>query len=167
MCDFISAVKTKGKNGEDKRHFLTHDLIHNTPRGELLQKKYGGDDLIGHSVIREYFELRSGAGENWEQTDFSTPNNFPEVIVKALKKGEFKGFPFQKGLLINSLYDTYQDDRNSLDDTYQADLKPLYDKCWADRNSLYDKYQAGLNSLYDKYRADLKPLYDKYQDNVK
>ena len=61
MCEFISAVKTTDKNGKDKYYFLTYDLIHNTPRGKLLQEKYGGDDLIGHSAIREYFEMREFA----------------------------------------------------------------------------------------------------------
>ena len=107
MCEFVSAVKTKDKNGKDKYYFLTHDLIHNTPRGELLQKKYGGDDLIGHSAIREYFYLRNG--ENWECTDFSKPKNFPAVIVKAIKRGEFRGFGTPEGLLTAQAWKQYED----------------------------------------------------------
>ena len=91
MCEFLSAVKVVGKSGKDKYYFLTYNLIHNTPRGKLLQKKYGGDDLIGHGAIRDYFELKE-RGENWEQTDFSTPDNFPPEIIKALVSGEFRGF---------------------------------------------------------------------------
>src|SRR4030042_1510923 len=133
MCEFLSAVKTKNQSGEDKYYFLTYDLIHNTPRGEMLQKKYGGDDLIGHSAIREYFGLRDGEGDNWEQTDFSTPENFPQAIIQALISGEFKGFTLPKGLL-----------SKSLDDKYWADRKSLYDKCWADRKYLDDKCWADL-----------------------
>ena len=99
MCEFLSMVKGKTKTGKDKWYYLTYDLIHNTPRGELLQKKYGGTDLIGHSAIREYFGIREGQGENWECTDFSTPENFPALIVKAIKRGEFRGFGTPEGLL--------------------------------------------------------------------
>lgn len=99
MCTFLSAVKTKSK-GEDKWYFLTHHLIHNTPRGELIQKQFpGSDELIGHAAIRAYFQLRDGKCENWECSDFSTPDNFPAVIVKAIKRGNFRGFGTPKGLL--------------------------------------------------------------------
>jgi len=162
MCEFVSAVKTKDKHGKDKYYFLTHELIHNTPRGELLQKKYGGDDLIGHSAIREYFDLIGG--ENWECTDFSTPKNFPAVIVKAIKRGEFRGFGTPKGLLTKPLDDKYRADRKPLNDKYWADRKSLNDKYLADRKALDDKYWEDRNALDDKYRADLKPLDDKYWD---
>ena len=109
MCEFISAIKTQGKNGKDKWYFLTYDLIHNTPRGEIIQKKYPGQgELIGHSAIREYFELRDTEGTNWECTDFSTPKNFPSVIIKALKRGEFKGFGTPEGLLSPSALAEYE-----------------------------------------------------------
>ncbi len=99
MCEFLSAIKTQDKNGKDKYLYLTYDRIHNTPRGELLQKKYKGDDLIGHSAIREYFDVRSGYGDNWECTDFSTPKNFPDIIARDIKHGEFRGFGEPAGLL--------------------------------------------------------------------
>ena len=109
MCEFLSAVKVKHAKGsispyyEDgyKWYFLTHDLIHNTPRGEIIQKKFpGSGELIGHSAIREYYGLRSGEGENWERSDFSTPENFPTIIARAIKRGEFRGFGEPAGLLI-------------------------------------------------------------------
>ncbi len=162
MCEFLSAIKTKTKTGEDKYYYLTYSLIHNTPTGKLLQKKYGGDDLIGHSAIREFFELRENEGENWECTDFSNPKNFPAVIVRAIKRGEFKGNTIPEGLLLKPLHDKYMADRKPLYDKHLADCKPLDDKYLADRKTLDDKYQADRKSLYDKYQADCKPLYDKH-----
>jgi len=163
MCEFLSCVKAKDKKGKDKWYFLTHDRIHNTPRGEIIQKKYPGvGEVIGHSAIREYYHLRSG--KNWECLDFSTPKNFPAIIVNAIKRGEFRGFGTPAGLLSFPLDDKYQADRQTLDDKYQADLKPLYDKYWADRQTLDDKYRADRQTLDDKYQADLKTLDDKYWD---
>ena len=126
MCEFISAVKTKDKHGKDKYLFLTYDLIHNTPTGKLLQKKYKGDDLIGHSAIREYFEVRSGHGDNWECTDFSTPKNFPAVIAEAIKRGEFRGFGFPEGLLTPKASEDYQAKSNALYEDYQAKSKAAF-----------------------------------------
>jgi len=109
MCEFLSAVKAQDKRGNDKWYYLTHRLIHDTPRGKLLQKKYGGDELIGHSAIREYFGIREGQGENWECTDFSTPENFPPVLVEAIKKGEFRGTTAPVGLLTRQAQDKQEE----------------------------------------------------------
>ncbi len=150
MCEFLSAVRTTDKNGKDKYYFLTYNLIHNTPRGELLQAKYGGDDLFGHSAIREYFEL-DDKGENWEQTDFSTPKNFPSVIVKAIKCGEFRGFLLPRGLLSQPLDDDYNAKRKPLNDDYNAKCKPLDDDYNAKRKLLTDDYNAKCKLLTDDY----------------
>ena len=131
MCEFLSAVKGKTKTGRDKWYFLTHALIHGTPRGELLQQKYGGDDLIGHSAIREFFHLRSG--DNWECTDFSTPANFPPIIVKAIKDGEFKGLGTPPRLLSGPAGAEYEKSRQA---------------AWAE----YRKVQQAASAEYEKVR---------------
>jgi hypothetical protein len=153
----------------------------------VVQERCSQDDLQGHGAIRLYFDLQQDEGKNFECTDFSKPDKFPRVIIRAIKSGAFKGMvAIPEKLLIKplddkyqadrkSLYDKYWADRKPLDDKYWADRKPLYDKYWADRESLYDKYwadrkplddkcQADRKSLYDKYWADRKPLYDKYWD---
>lgn len=108
MSEFMSTVKTQDKNGKDKYYFLTHDLIHNTPRGEMIQRKYpGAGEVIGHSAIREYFEIRAGQGENWECTDFSSPDKFPTAIAKAIRRGEFRGFGTPAGLLSDTTWKQY------------------------------------------------------------
>ena len=148
MCEFLSAVKGTTKTGKDKWYFLTYDLIHNTPRGKLLQEKYGGDDLIGHSVIREYFNLRSLQGENWEETDFSTPKNFPSILVKAIKQGDFRGFGNPMALLNASAHAEYRKQRDPLDAEYRKQRDPLD-----------AEYQKQRDSLYAEYRKQVDPLF--------
>ena len=153
MCEFLSAVKGKTKTGRDKWYFLTHALIHGTPRGELLQQKYGGDDLIGHSAIREFFHLRSG--DNWECTDFSTPANFPPIIVKAIKDGEFKGFGTPPRLLSGPAGAEYEKSRQAAWAEYRkvqqaasAEYEKVQQPAWAE----YRKVQQAASAEYEKVR---------------
>ena len=152
MCEFLSAVKTKDKNGKDKYYYLTYDLIHNTPRGELLQKKYGGDDLIGHSAIREYFEIRAGEGTNWECTSFSTPKNFPAVIVKAIKRGEFRGFGTPEGLLTEPASAEYQ----KIQQQAWAEYQKIQQQAWAE-------YQKIEQQAWAEYQKIQQPAWAEYQ----
>ena len=99
MCEFLSAVITnKGKKNEHV-YYLNHHLIFETPRGETIRKRFGGDDIIGHSAIRAYFEIGEGTGTNFECSDFSTPSVFPDLLVQAIKNGEFRGIATPSGLL--------------------------------------------------------------------
>ncbi len=85
MCEFISWIE---KN--DKCYFLTHPMI-DSPQGKMVAKRFpGGGELIGHAAIRAYFDDMVGGVER-EQTDFSSPRNFPKPIVTALKAGLFAG----------------------------------------------------------------------------
>lgn len=94
MCEFISWIET-----DKKVYFLTGEQINNTPIGEALKKWSQNieDDMKGHGAIRFYYNFEGGTER--ECTNFSTPDNFPDVIVKALKNGDFKGFEFPRGLL--------------------------------------------------------------------
>ena len=147
MCEFLSAVKTVNKNGEDKWFFLTHDLIQNTPRGELLRKKYGGNDLIGHTAIREYYELRSGQGENWECTDFSTPRNFPPILVEAIKRGEFRGLGIPFVLLRQPAL---------------AEYEKIEQPAWAE----YEKISQSALAEYAKIRQSALAEYEKIRQSA-
>ena len=142
MCDFLSWIEKPLKKGT-KIYFLTYDQIYNTPRGEILRKQIRSDkpeDFYGHDAIRKYYDLTAGTGGEKECVDFSKPSNFPAVIVKAIKRGEFRGFPMPSGLLTKALDDKYWADRKALSDKYEADRKALDDKYWADRKALSDKY---------------------------
>lgn len=115
MCEFVSYIE---KN--DHVYFLTRELIYNTPRGDIVRTQCSEDDMPGHGAIRLYFDLSQNEGRNIEITDFSSPNNFPDAIAKAIKNGEFRGLvPIPSKLL-----------RKPLKDKYRADVKPLDDKYW-------------------------------------
>lgn len=85
MCEFISWIpKAKGN------YFLTYHQIFETDKGkEVLEKTKG--DWWGHEAINLYYGLSDTERLHKECTDFSTPKNFPDDIVWAIKAGEMKG----------------------------------------------------------------------------
>src|SRR3990167_2160775 len=85
-----------------KTYYLTHDQVFHTKKGRALMEKLKGD-FIGHSAIRFYYRLPEPDDENRRQepqcTDFSTPDNFPAVLVEAIQRGDFRGFGTPECLL--------------------------------------------------------------------
>jgi hypothetical protein len=154
MCEFLSAVKIKDKNGNDKYYFLTYALIHNTPRGKMLQEKYVGDDLIGHAAIRDYFELGKEIGMNWEQTNFSTPDNFPEVLAKAIKAGEFRGQGTPKGLLLDAVYAKWKAEWDAVDAKWKAEREAVAAKWNAEREAVAAKWNPERDAVEAKWNAE-------------
>lgn len=65
------------------------------------------EDYIGHGATRLFYDNFEG-GEERECTDFSTPENFPDEIVTALKKGEFRGLGLSSQLLIKTAWAEYE-----------------------------------------------------------
>ena len=101
MCDFLSIVR-RGK----KDYFLTKKQM-DSPQGQALKLRFPGEgELIGHSAIRAYYEIDGGV--DIEITDFTSPNNFPDVVVRALKNGGFAGIATPKGLLTQTAYAEYE-----------------------------------------------------------
>ena len=144
MCEFVSTVK-KGR----KEYFLTHDLIYNTEKGKELQAFCENpDDYCGHGAIRWYFGLERDEGENKEYTDFTTPENFPTQIVKAIKNGEMRGVGIARGSLTTEAIGDYEAKRKPLDDDYYAKYKLLCDDYHAKRKPLDDDYCAKRNDLF-------------------
>lgn len=93
MCEFVSWIEYN-----NQVYFLTNNDL----RGKRFTeyKKYNVNwkaDIVGHGAI-EYFypELK---GKHKECTDFSTPDNFPEKIVKAIKEGKLNKLGVSVGLL--------------------------------------------------------------------
>ena len=95
MCEFISWIKK-----DEKIYYLTRTQI-DSPQGEALKKRFSGEgELLGHAAIRAYYDIDYGTEiECIECTDFSYPDNFPDVIVKAIKNGEFRNMAYPGGLL--------------------------------------------------------------------
>jgi vacuolar-type H+-ATPase subunit E/Vma4 len=164
MCEFVSAVKTQHIIGKDKYYYLTYELIHNTPRGKLLQEKYKGDDLIGHSAIREYFDLRGG--DNWECTYFSTPKNFPAVIVKAIKGGEFRGFGTPEGLLSQQASAEYKKIKQQAWTEYERIRQPAwteYKKIEQQALAEYKKIEQQALAEYERIKQQALDEYEKIE----
>ena len=156
MCEFLSWVE-KG----DKVYFLTSKFIHDTPRGEIVKKRFPGEgELSGHAAIRAYFDLEGGRER--ECTDFKSPANFPAEIVEALKAGGFRTFPMPEGLLCAALYADCQAKSDALYADYQAKSAPLSADYHAKRDPLYADYRAKCASLDADYHAKLDALYADY-----
>ena len=110
MCEFVSWVEH-----EDKLYYLTANLL-NTKEGRALKKHLGtayAEDIKGHGAIEHYFGIK---GKHCECTDFSSPNNFPAEIVKAMKSGAFRGIgiPDASQVLTMKVYADYQSKRAPL-----------------------------------------------------
>ena len=101
MWEFISWV-------EKDNHvlFLTANDVFNSERGKELRDFYKSPcDYVGHGAIRFFYNFKNGAER--ECTDFSTPDNFPDEIVDAIKLGEMAGLGVAKQLLTKSAWAVY------------------------------------------------------------
>ena len=106
MCEFLSWIKI-----ENKVYFLT-DIELKSERGKELKKYLGekyDEDKKGHGAIRWYYSLPENVGENKENSDFSSPANFPVEIVKALKKGYFSKIGTAEKMLDLSALKKYEE----------------------------------------------------------
>ena len=82
MCQFISWKFYEGKN-----YFLTNEDL-DTKEGKKLLKSDVIADLYGHGALQSYYPELEHKGNNLECSDFSSPDNFPKEIVKAIKQGK-------------------------------------------------------------------------------
>ncbi len=150
-----------------KVHFLTDA---DWPKAQALS--INAEDFLGHgaiAAIRGWKVDNRPVGKKRECTDFSTPANFPAVIVAALKAGQMTYVPLPPGLLLPDLDDDYRAKCKPLDDDYRAKCKPLDDDYWAKRKPLDDDYWAKRDdywakreALDDDYRAKRKALDDDH-----
>jgi hypothetical protein len=107
MCEFISWIE-KG----NAVLFLTGEDVFHTKKGKELQKYCGSNrDYTGHGAIGYFYanedgKLMRGGTENG-CTDFSTPDNFPPEIVKAIKLGQMRGLGIAPQLLTKPAWAEY------------------------------------------------------------
>ena len=137
MCQFVSWIEHK-----DKVYFLTGEQIFNTPRGQMLRDWIGdkgipSDDYVGHGAIRFYYELDDKIGRQKECTDFSSPVNFPSVIVDAIKQGKMRGLATPIQLLTKSAWAEYLKVRQSA----WAEYLKVEQSAWAE-------YQKVIQSVF-------------------
>src|SRR5208283_3380755 len=103
MCEFASWIEFEGKS-----YFLTDRHLEDK-QGKSLLKFLGKNwkqDIKGHGAIRTYFnggnqELGKKLqwGKEKENTDFSSPDNFPDDFVKSIKAGELSKIGYSLDLL--------------------------------------------------------------------
>ena len=122
MCEFASWKVYKGKV-----YFLT-DADLNTKEGKKLLKPEVIDDLSGHGAIENYYPELSGKGENKECTDFSTPDNFPEKIVRAIKSGKMTKF----GMNLDLLNDKGKAEYEKIKQSALAEYEKIEQPAWAE-----------------------------------
>ena len=154
MCEFVSWVEH-----EDKLYYLTANLL-NTKEGRDLKKFLGtayAEDIKGHGAIEHYFGIN---GKHHECTDFSSPNNFPAEIVKAMQAGAFRGIgiPDVSRVLTKKAYADYESKR-----------APLYADYWSKRDSLDADYwskHAPLSADYKSKRDALSADYWSKRDDL-
>jgi len=159
MCEFVSWVEH-----EDKLYYLTANLL-NTKEGRDLKKFLGtayAEDIKGHGAIEHYFGIK---GKHCECTDFSSPNNFPAEIVKAMKSGAFRGIgiPDESQVLTKKAYADYLSKRDALYADYQSKRAPLDADYLSKRAPLDADYLSKRDALYADYQSKRDPIYADYQ----
>jgi len=138
MCQFVS-----WKKHENEVYFLTNADLE-TKEGKKLLKDDVRDDLCGHGAIESFYPELKGKGENLECTDFSTPKNFPEEIVSALKKGKLS----RMGIALDIL-----------NEAGRAEYLKIEQPAWAE----YDKIKHFALAKYSKIEQPARADYRKIQ----
>ena len=155
MCEFVSWIETPGKRGPVIL-FLSAEALA-TPKGLEIAP----DDRLGHGAIRQYYGLAQDEGTNHECVDFSSPSNFPAEIVRALKRGEFRGLGTPKGLLSAATWAEYQQIRQTALAEYEQTRQPAYAEYERVRQPALAEYQQACQPAYAEYqRADRNAFWD-------
>jgi len=183
MCEFISWKEYKGKN-----YFLTNADL-DTKEGRKLLKYLKDNnsmcDLCGHGAIEGYYPELKNKGINKEQTDFSSPANFPKDIAQAIKANNMIKIGFNTNLLNSkgkveyekieqSAYAKYEKIRQSALAEYEkiqqsalAEYEKIQQSAWAKyekiRQSAYAEYEKIEQSAYAKYEKIRQSAWAEYE----
>ena len=158
MCEFISWIEKDGKC-----IFLTGEDVFKTKRGKELQAHDGTGDLDGHGAIRWYYNFKGGVDK--ECTDFSTPDNFPLEIVKAIKSGKMRGLGTAKGLLTPEAITEYE----KIEQSAYAEYEKIALSAYAGREKIEQlaftlaEYERIVQSAYTEYDKIRQSAYAKYK----
>jgi len=161
VCDFISWIEYK-----DEILFLTKNELE-TSRGKALRKYLGlhfENDVKGHGAIEWYYKLKDNVGKHKECTDFSNPKNFPAVIVKALKRGDFCGIGIPENYLTQPALAEYQKVTGQALAKYQkvtGQALAKYQKVTGQALAEYEKVTGQAWSEYEKVTGPARAEYQK------
>ena len=160
MCEFISWIEYENKN-----YFLT-DKDLESKEGKSLIKFLGNnfkEDIKGHGAIRTYFnggnqELGKKLqwGKEKENTDLSSPDNFPPEIVLAIKEGRMSRI----GMSLDLLNDKGKERYNKITDPALAEYKKIKDHALAEYNKITDQAWAEYNKITDPALAEYNKITD-------
>jgi len=149
MCEFVSWIEK-----DDDIIFLTGDDVFRSKRGKALQKYCQSyDDLPGHGAIRWYYNFTGG--HNRECTDFTTPDNFPPEIVKAIKSGEMRGLGVSHQLLTHLAWAEF--------DKITHLARGKFDKIKRAALAEFDKIRRAAWGYFDKIKRAALPEYNKIE----
>jgi hypothetical protein len=149
MCEFISWIEV----GKDI-YFLTIDDL-NSSKGRKLKKHLGSqyeNDVKGHGAIEWFYDMPN-KGTHKECIDFSTPDNFPNEIVKAIKESKFRGI----GITFQLLSAAALAEHNKV----TAPALAEYNKVTAAALAEYNKVTAAALAEHNKVTAAALAEYNK------
>jgi len=100
MCDFISWVE-KETEGEIEIFVLTEEDVF-SPYGRKVLEGYEGNKLLGHEVIRIFYNLGE-KGQNRKTRSFWKTEGLPRKLAKMVKSFDTHwGEMFRSGIFQNS-----------------------------------------------------------------
>ena len=173
MCEFISWIEYEKKN-----YFLT-DKDLESKEGKSLLKFLGSnwkEDIKGHGAIRTYFnggkqeigKKLTSWGKEKENTDLSSPDNFPDDIVQAIKEGRMSRIGFSLDLLNDEgklkyykITDQALAEYNKIKDQALAEYNKITDQAWAEYNKIKDPAWAEYNKIKDPAWAEYNKIKDQ------
>src|ERR1035437_3261561 len=132
MCNFVSWIEYEGKE-----YFLVNEDL-DTKAGKKLLLSNVVSDLAGHGAILSYYPELNGKGEKKECEDFSTPDNFPKSIAKAIKKGKLSRI----GICFDVLNEKGKKQYHKIKDQALAEYNKIKDPALAEHNKIKDQAWA-------------------------
>jgi hypothetical protein len=151
MCQFVSWIE----HGGEVYYLKDSDL---KPKKFNEYKKYNPrwyEDIMGHGAIR-YFYPELKRGKERECTNFSTPNNFPVEIVKAIKEGKLSLI----GIDINLLNSKGQSEYEKIEESARAEYEKIEELAWAE----YEKIKESAWAEYEKIKESTWAEYEKIEE---
>ena len=115
-------------------------------------------DICGHGAIEHYYPELKGKGRNKECSDFSTPNNFPKEIVKAILKGKFVGIE----IVLDILTEKGKAEYEKIQQPALAEYKKIRQPALAE----YEKIQQPAWAKYEKIRQPAWAKYEKIEQSA-
>ena len=129
--------------------FLTAKDVFHSKRGRELRKHTTyTEDWHGHGAIRWFYSFVGG--KDYECTDFSTPDNFPASMVKAIKLGHMWEFGIT------------QDMHVMLKQPALAEYTKIKQQAWAE----YEKIERQAWAEYEKIKQPAWAEYTKIKQQA-